>query len=50
MDYYFIGLMLASGANTDSGVAVIDRNSEIILLDKLFSMQDVQHFFDNFSS
>lgn len=50
MNHYFIGLMLAAGANTDSGVAVVDRNNEIILIDKLFSMQDVQHFFDNFSS
>lgn len=50
MEHYFIGLMLASGANFESGVAVLDKNNEIILLDKLFSMQDVQHFFDNFSS
>lgn len=50
MNHYFIGLMLASGANTESGVAIIDRNNEIILLDKLFSMNDVQHFFDNFPS
>lgn len=42
--------MLSSGMNTESGVAVLDRNNEIILLDKLFTMQDVQHFFDNFSS
>lgn len=50
MDHYFIGLMLSSGMNTESGVAVVDRNNQIILLDKLFSMQDVQHFFGNFSS
>lgn len=50
MNHYFIGLMLASGANAESGIAIIDRNNEIILLDKLFSMQDVQHFFENFSS
>ena len=50
MNHYFIGLMLASGENTDSGVAIIDKNNEIILLDKLFTMQDIQHFFDNFSS
>lgn len=50
MDHYFIGLMLSAGANTESGVAVLDRNNEIILLDKLFTMQDVQHFFDNFAS
>lgn len=50
MDHYYIGLMLSSGANTESGVAVIDRNNEIILLDKLFSLQDIQHFLENFSS
>lgn len=50
MEHYYIGLALASGANTDSGVAILDRNNEIILIDKLFSMQDVQHFFDNYSS
>lgn len=50
MNHYFIGLMLASGANTESGIAILDRNNEIILLDKLFSMNDVQHFFENFSS
>lgn len=50
MNHHFIGLMLSSGANTESGVAVLDRNNQIILLDKLFTMQDVQYFFDNFSS
>lgn len=50
MKHYFIGLMLASGANTESGIAIINRENEIILLDKLFTMQDIQHFFDNFSS
>lgn len=50
MHNYFIGLMLSASANTESGVAVIDKNNEIIMLDKLFTMQDVQHFLDNFSS
>lgn len=50
MNQYFIGLMLASGANAESGVAVLDANNEIIMIDKLFSMQDVEHFFNNFSS
>lgn len=50
MNHYFIGLMLSSGANTESGVAVLDRNNDIILIDKLFTMQDVQYFFENFSS
>lgn len=50
MDQYFIGLMLSSGANIESGIAVLDKNNEILTLNKLFSMQDIQHFFDNFSS
>ena len=50
MKQYFIGLGLASGATNDSGIAVIDRQNEIILIDKLFTMQDVQYFFENFSS
>jgi hypothetical protein len=50
MKHYYIGLMLASSANTDSGLAVADRNNEIILLDKLYTMNDIQHFFENFSS
>lgn len=50
MEHYFIGMALASGANTETGIAIIDNNNEIILVDKLFSMQDVQHFFENFSS
>lgn len=50
MKHYFIGLMLAHGANTESGIAILDKNGEIIMLDKLFSIQDIQHFFENFSS
>src|SRR5574344_711409 len=50
MKQYFIGLMLASSANTDSGLAIIDKNNEIIMLDKLFTMNDIQHFFENYSS
>ncbi len=50
MENYFIGLSLAASANTESGVVVVDKNNTIVTLDKLFSMQDVQFFFDNFSS
>lgn len=49
MKHYFAGLSLAASANTESGVVIIDKNNSIIALDKLFSMQDVQFFFDNFS-
>lgn len=47
---YYIGLSLASGSSTDSGVAVIDENNKIILLDKLYKMSDIIFFFENFSS
>lgn len=50
MEHYFIGLSLSSGAGTETGVAILDKNNEIILVDKLFSMQDIQHFFDNYPS
>ncbi len=47
---YYIGLSLASGSSIDSGVAVIDENNKIILIDKLYKMSDVVFFFENFSS
>lgn len=42
--------MLAPSASVESGIAILDKNDELILLDKLFTMQDIQHFFDNFPS
>lgn len=50
MEHFFVGLSMSPGAGVESGVAVIDRDNQIILVDKLFSIQDIQHFFDNFSS
>lgn len=50
MEHYFIGLALSPGATAETGLAIIDKNNEIIMVDKLFSMQDVQHFFENFTS
>ncbi len=47
---YYIGLSLASGSSMDSGVAVIDEDNKIILIDKLYKMNDVIFFFENFSS
>ena len=47
---YYIGLSLASGSSMDSGVAVVDENNKIILLDKLYKMNDIIFFFENFSS
>jgi hypothetical protein len=50
MEHYFVGMAISPGAGVETGVAVIDKNNEIIMVDKLFSIQDIQHFFDNFSS
>lgn len=47
---YYVGLSLAATSSMDSGVAVIDENNKIILIDKLYKMNDVIFFFENFSS
>ena len=47
---YFVGLSLGSASTIESGVVVLDRYNKLILVDKLFSMNDIQYFFDNFSS
>jgi hypothetical protein len=46
---YYIGLSLAASSSMDSGVAVIDEDNKIILIDKLYKMSDVIYFFENFS-
>ena len=45
---YYVGLSLASGSSMDSGVAVIDENNKIILLDKLYKMNDIIFFLKTF--
>lgn len=47
---YYVGLSLASSSGMDSGVAVVDENNNLILLDKLYKMNDVIYFFENFTS
>ena len=47
---YYIGLSLSSGSTVDSGLAIIDENNTLILVDKLYKMNDIIHFFDNYSS
>ena len=41
---YFVGISLGSNSTNETGVAVIDRDLNIITLDKLFSMEDVRFF------
>ena len=47
---YYIGLSLASSSGMDSGVAVIDEDNNLILVDKLYKMSDIIFFFDNYPS
>lgn len=47
---FFVGLSLGSASTVESGVVVLDRFNNLILVDKLFSMNDIQHFFENYSS
>lgn len=47
---YYIGLSLTSGSALDTGVAVMEENGNFILIDKLYKMNDIIFFFDNFSS
>ena len=44
---YYIGLSLGASSGMDSGVAVLDEDNNLILIDKLYSMNDVMFFFDN---
>lgn len=47
---YYIGLSLAASSGTDSGVAVLDEDNNLILVDKFYTMNDVMFFFDNYPS
>ena len=47
---YYIGLSLASGSTVDSGVAVMDENNQLILLDKFYKMNDIIDFFQNYNN
>lgn len=41
---YFTGISLGSNSTSETGVAVLDKDLNIITLDKLFSMEDVRFF------
>ncbi|MBQ2645341.1 hypothetical protein IJG14_07215 [bacterium] len=44
----FIGISFSSISSNESAVAVLDENLKIILLDKLYTMHDIEHFLKNF--
>ena len=45
---YYVGLSLASGSSMDSGLAILDEDNTLIMVDKLYKVNDIVHFFDNF--
>lgn len=46
--HLFVGLSLASAATTETGVAILDRDLNVIKLDKLFTIEDIKFFLDSF--
>ena len=38
---YYIGLSLASTSGMDSGLAIFDENRNLIMVDKLYKMNDI---------
>lgn len=44
--HFFVGIALANASTVDTGVAILDRNNNLILLDKLYSMDDVKFFIE----
>ncbi len=47
---YYVGLSLTAGSTMDTGLAVLDEDYNLIMVDKLYKMSDVIFFFENFSS
>ncbi len=47
---YYVGLSLTAGSTLDTGLAVLDEDYNLIMVDKLYKMSDVIFFFENFSS
>ena len=47
---YYVGLSLAASSGMDSGIAILDEDNNLILVDKLYTMNDVMFFFDNYPS
>lgn len=46
-EFYFIGLSMASNSAHSSSVCVINKNKEIVLIDKLYFTDDIKLFFES---
>lgn len=47
---YYAGLSLTAGSTLDTGLAVLDEDYNLIMVDKFYKMNDIIFFFENFSS
>jgi len=47
---YYIGLSLTAGSTLDTGLAILDEDYNLIMVDKFYKMTDIIFFFENFSS
>ena len=47
---YYVGLSLTAGSTLDTGLAVLDEDYNLIMVDKLYKMNDIIFFFENFTS
>lgn len=45
-EFFFIGISLSNTQNNDSSVCVIDKNRQIVLLDKLYFTSDIELFLE----
>ena len=43
---FFIGVSLSNSSSYDSSICVLDRNSNIVLIDKFYFAQDIDYFFE----
>ena len=47
---FFGGISLSNSINYDSGIAIIDKDKKIIMLDKFYNTDDLDIFLKNFNS
>ena len=48
-EFYFIGVSLASNSSHDSSISVIDRNKQLVYLNKVYFSDDIRLFFETSS-
>lgn len=46
---FFIGIALGSNSTTETGIVIIDRNLELLRVDKLYTNPEVHSFLNNFN-